>query len=170
MWVLRKITRIFEHTNNLLAFIAGVIIIFTMAAVTYEVVMRYFLNRPTLWVVEVSGYSLLFITFLGAAWVLRRGGHVRIDLLINRLKPRNQVRLSIITSIMAAIICLVIAWYSGRVTWISFQTDYLSPTELRFPLFIILFIIPVGSFLLFIQFLIRISGLLGQLRASPNKD
>ena len=109
MRVLREITRIFERTNNLLAFIAGVIIIFTMAAVTYEVIMRYFLNRPTLWVVEVSGYSLLFITFLGAAWVLRRGGHVRIDLLTNRLKPRNQIRLNIITSIMAAIICLVIA-------------------------------------------------------------
>lgn len=170
MWVLRKIARIFEHTNNVLAFIAGVIIIFVMAAVTYEVVMRYFLNRPTLWVVEVSGYSLLFITFLGAAWVLGKGGHVKIDLLINRLKPRSQARLSIITSVMAAIICLVIAWYSGRVTWISFQTDYLSPTELRFPLFIILFIIPVGTFLLFIQFLVKISGLVGQLRASPNKD
>lgn len=170
MWVLRKIARIFEHTNNVLAFIAGAIIIFIMAAVTYEVIMRYFLNRPTLWVVEVSGYSLLFITFLGAAWVLGKGGHVKIDLLINRLKPRSQVRLSIITSIMAAIICLIIAWYSGRVTWVSFQTNYLSPTELRFPLFIVLFIIPVGTFLLFIQFLVKISGLVGQLRASPNKD
>ncbi len=164
--IIEKVSNLFENINKLFAFVAGVIVIFTMLAVVYEVVMRYFFRSPTLWTVEVSGYSLLYITFLGAAWVLMHEGHVKIDLLTNRLKPNTQVILNIITSIFGVIVMLVIAWYSARVTWASYQTNYLASTELQTPLFIVFLIIPIGSLLLAIQFLRNLSRLFRELKAS----
>ncbi len=164
--ITKKVSNLFENINNLFAFVAGIIVIFTMLAVVYEVVMRYLFRSPTLWTVEVSGYSLLYITFLGSGWVLMHEGHVKIDLLTNRLKPNTQVILNIITSIFGFIVMSVIAWYSARVTWDSYQTNYLAATELQTPLFIVFLIIPIGSLLLVIQFLRNLSRLFRELKAS----
>ena len=164
--ITKKVSNLFENINKLFAFVAGVIVILTMLAVVYEVLMRYFFRSPTLWTVEVSGYGLLYITFLGAAWVLMHEGHVRIDLLTNRLKTNTRVILNIITSIFGLIVMLVIAWYSARVTWSSYQTNYLAATELQTPLFSVLLIIPIGSLLLVIQFLRNLSRLFRELKES----
>jgi TRAP-type C4-dicarboxylate transport system permease small subunit len=141
-----------------------------MLAVVYEVVMRYFLGRPTIWVVELSEYSLLFITFLGATWVLRREGHVKLDLVLGRLNPRTQVLLNIITSVLSAAICLALLWYSAEVTWDHFQSGWIRPKVLNIPSAYILVIIPVGSLLLFIQFLRRSYEYLRSWRGLRDKE
>ena len=169
MKITKKIGNFFDHINKVFAFITGIIVIFIMLAVVYEVVMRYFFRSPTLWTVEVSGYGLVFITFLGSAWVLKHEGHVKIDLLTSYVKPESQIILNIFNSIIAAIVTLVIFWYSARVTLASYRTNYLAATELQTPLFIIYLIIPIGCFLLFIQFLRKLSDLFREFKASQKK-
>ncbi len=170
MKILAKINTIFDHTLTLLSVLACVLIIFVIVSVDLEVFMRYFLRQPLKWVVEISGYSLLYITFLVAACVLKREGHVKMDLVINRLEPRTHLLLNIITSITSAIVCLVIAWYGVKVTWEHFQIGFYLSTPLKPPSFLIVIIVPVGSFLLFIQFLRRTYGYMGSWRALPNKQ
>ena len=50
---------------------ATLIFVAMMLVVCAEVLLRYGFNSPISWVVEISEYALLWITFLGAAWVLR---------------------------------------------------------------------------------------------------
>lgn len=166
MKLLTKASTFFDSIMGLLAFLAAVLLVFTMLSVSYDVVMRYFLNRPTLWVQEIAEYSLLYITFLGVAWLLKKEGHVKMDLVISRLNPETQALLNVITSVICAVICALLVWYGVQVTWDSFQVGYRSGTELdifRWPMDAI---IPVGSFLLFIQFLRRTFRYLGSWRAS----
>ncbi|MFC2067608.1 TRAP transporter small permease subunit [Chloroflexota bacterium] len=160
MNLVRKVKTFFDSINNLLATLAGILVIFIMLSVVYDVVMRYFLQYRVTWTLEITSYCLLFITFLGTAWVLRREGHVKMDLLLNRLKPKHQATVNIITSIICAIVCLIVAWYSAETTWSSFQIQYRMASELRPPQYLTLFVIPMGSFLLFIQFLRRAYGYL----------
>ena len=56
-----------------------------------EVFLRTFFNRPQEWVMELSEYALLYITFLSAAFVLKKEGHIVVDLVTCRLnvKKRN---------------------------------------------------------------------------------
>ena len=56
----------------------------------YEVFVRYVLNNPTAWALDVSFimYGTLFM--MGGAYTLSRGGHVRGDFLYRLLKPRTQ--------------------------------------------------------------------------------
>ena len=169
MKLLRNFTAIFDRTVSIAAVLAAVLIAFTMLSVCAEIVMRYLLNRPTIWVAEVSEYCLLFITFLATAWVLKSEGHVKIELALNRLNPRTKNILNIFTSIIGAIICLTLTWYSVRITLYYFQTGFLYATEMDTPRFIISAIIPIGSFLLSIQFLLRAQSYLAIWRASPKE-
>ncbi len=168
---LTKITAIFDRTLALLAILAGVVIIFIMLSVLTEIVMRDFLNRPQTWVVELSEYALLWITFLGTAWLLKREGHVKMDMVLNRLNPGRQVVLNIITSVIGLIICLVTTWYGVQMTWSHFQRGIFEPTTvLDLPKAPIMVIIPIGFFLLSIQFLRRTYGYVGRWRASRDKE
>jgi len=153
--LLKKIIKIHGRTVEIATFFAGILLFFLMLSVGLEVVLRYFFNRPTIWVAEVSGYILLYITFLVAAWVLRREGHVKMDLVISRLSPKTQSLINAITSVVGAIIFLLLTWYGVKATWYLFQVHDLTATLMRVPKFIIVAIIPVGSFLFFTQFLRR---------------
>ncbi len=166
MKAVRKITAIFDRTNNLLAVLAGVLVVFIMLGTAADVLARYLLGTSILWMFEIVEYSLLFITFLAAAWLLREEGHVKMDLVLNRLKPGASTLLNIITSILSALICLVITWYGVEISWSNFQKGIVLGTILEPPKFILLAIIPVGSFLLFIQFLRRSYGYLVSRRAA----
>lgn len=147
-----------------MAVIAAVLIVLIALAIIFEVVMRYFFNKPTIWTVEVSRFALVYITFLGAAWVLKEDGHVKIDMLLNRISPRSQALLNAITSIIAALVCIIITWYGIKVTIESIQIGYRMETELRTPQFLILYIVPLGMFFFFVRFLRKAYSYLGERR------
>ncbi|MFC2014110.1 TRAP transporter small permease [Chloroflexota bacterium] len=167
---LEKLGNIFDRVVDILAYLAGVIIIFMMISIVYEIFMRYFLASPTKWVVDVTALSILFMTFLGTAWVLRRGQHVKVDIVTERLSSRAQALLNIIVFSLAAIACLVLTWYSGFTTWDNFKEGTLVLRTITYPKAPVLAIIPIGSFLLFIQFLRNTRGPLRTWRALGDKD
>src|SRR5919108_5196905 len=47
--------------------------------VTYEVVMRYVFDAPTIWVFDVTYMLYGTIFMLGAAYALHKGAHIRTD-------------------------------------------------------------------------------------------
>jgi C4-dicarboxylate transporter DctQ subunit len=158
--LLAKAIKIYDRVIDSAAFLTGILVIFLMLSVGLEVALRYFLGRPTSWVVEIAGYILLFIPFLVAAWVLRREGHVKMDLVLTRLRPKNQSLVNAVTSFIGAIVCFVLA-LSGLKTSLYFR-GYQTPTILMLPKSLIIAIIFVGSFLLFIQFMRRTCIFLGK--------
>ncbi len=153
--MLRRGGRIFDCIICFAYVLAGILVVFVLAAVFYEIVMRYFLHRAVLWTYEVTGFTMLFITFLATTWLLKREGHVRVDVAVNRLKPEYQCVINVIVSILCAITFLIITIVGAKTTIESAQIRYYTPTELQVPQEYILFIIPVGSLLLSIQFMRR---------------
>ena len=153
-----KAVTVFERVTDSLVVVAAIFVLFMMIAVTYDVIMRKIFGSGTMWVIDVSSYMLLYITFLGTAWLLRREGHVVIDFVLIRLKPRHRALLLVITSIVGALITLAFTWYGAKVTIDVFQRGLTDVTEMRLPLTPIMAIIPTGFFLLSIQFLRRAYG------------
>ncbi len=95
----------------LVALVCGLITL-AMVFVTIDVIARYFFNRPMAWVFEATEYFMLYIPFLGMAWLVRREGHVRIDLLVNALTPRMQVAMDLFTSVLGTLTCATVAYYA----------------------------------------------------------
>ena len=131
--------------------IGGALLFFLVINITWEVIARYFLGHGTIWSLEVAEYALLYFPFLVAAFVLKREGHVKLDLILSRLNPKKQYLLNGITSIIIVIICLFLIWYGTSVTLRLFKSGDTTATALMVPKFILVAVIPFGGFLLFIQ-------------------
>lgn len=167
--LLTRASTVFDRILELSALLAAVILLFIMLLVSAGVILRYFFHNPLRWSFDVSEIALLYITFLGTAWLLRAEGHVKVDILISRFKPTVQAYFGIFSSIVGIIISWVLVWYGAQVTIDHFQRGIVEPTAVEFPVGPILLIIPLGSILLFIQSLRRSYGYLADLIVSREK-
>jgi TRAP-type mannitol/chloroaromatic compound transport system permease small subunit len=75
-----------ERTGNVVAWLCVPLAI----VVFYEVVSRYFFDDPTIWAYDLSYmlYGALFM--LGAAFALRRGAHIRTDMLWDKFSDATK--------------------------------------------------------------------------------
>lgn len=160
------VNSVIDRIIDVMAYIAVLLLAFIMLAVCADVVMRYFFSRPMIWVTEVTEYSLLWITFLGTSWVLKRKAHVIMDLAIGKLEPRARNIIAIFTSLVGMAVCLLVTWYGVKVTVDAIDRNLLMSTILSPPAYILYIIIPIGSFLLAIQFLRMILGFINAVKNS----
>jgi len=144
---------------------AAVILFFVLFSVCAEILMRYFLRTPLIWVMEISEYSLLFITFLGTGWVLRRDGHVSVGIIKNLLRLELRGFLDIINAIAGIIVCYVFIRYGTEVAWKYYLSNSSRPTSLEIPTFLIVWIIPFGSCFLLLEYLNKLFKVIRKLRS-----
>ena len=147
--------RIFDLVTKYLCYLAAAILVLISVSISLDVVLRYTINNPLKWVFEGTEYAMLFITFLAATYVLQKDEHVRLDLAINVMGKRLRAGINAFTSLVMAVVCLVLTWSSAKYTIYLFQNDVTLIKYYTIPKFVIYFIIPVGFFLLFIQSLKR---------------
>ena len=143
---------VFDRIVNASAWIAGALLIFQVVSVSVDVGSRYFFGESVRWVIALNEWSLLFIAFLGAAWLQQRGGHVRLDILVSRFGPRMRLAADLFGLLLGICVCLVLVWYGSKVTWEKILTneyDYFKVQEI--PIYIVFVVIPLGSALLLIQ-------------------
>lgn len=151
----KKIIRVFDWLLDAGAALSGALLVAVMLLTSIKVFFRYGLREGLLGVDQISGTLLVYIAFLGAAWVLRREEHVTIDLLVTRLAPATRRGLTCANSVVGALICLVVAWFGTVEAVTSWQRGILIPAEIEIPRVINLGVIPLGCFLLSLQFMRR---------------
>jgi TRAP-type C4-dicarboxylate transport system permease small subunit len=145
----------FDRIIGAFMFFGAAVLAFLMISVCWDVVARTFIGKPLTWVLEFTEYGLLYMTFLCATWVLKHEGHVTNDVLFTRLSPRNQALCIAITSILGAVICMLLTWFGAHVSLEKLLSGAYQPTPIEPPDFPIFAIIPIGCSLLAIQFLRR---------------
>lgn len=93
---MNSVLRTVDRLSGSLGVIAAWIILPLIFATVYEVAARYLFNAPTIWAYEV-GYMATGANFLlGAAFTLREGAHIRIDVLYSRFSPRFQALVDVL--------------------------------------------------------------------------
>ena len=84
------------------------------------VVFRYFFGLSFSWNIELSRYSFVWLTFIGAAYVRSNDGHIKIDLFANFIKkklPRSGVVLYwIAAKLITAVYLLLLIYFSYLLT------------------------------------------------------
>ncbi len=141
-----------SRLNLLLAGISAVTLVAATAAVFCEILSRLIFGRSLLWVVEISGYALLYMTFLGAPYLLEKNRHVAIDIVTEHLPPRLQMPLAFLMGVLGAAICLYAAWYGLAVTLDQYQFGTRETTVLAPRSYLLTWVFPLGMLLLSIQF------------------
>ena len=151
-----RILKIFDGVkkiNTIAATLSGVILLFITIAIFVDVFLRYFFNRPSIWVTEVSSYLFLYLVFLATAYCLQEGQHIRVTFLLDYFGDKGRRIMDIITSLFALTFSVVLLWQTSIMTWTAFSEDWTSPTMLNAPFAYIYVSMVIGSFLLTLTFL-----------------
>jgi TRAP-type C4-dicarboxylate transport system permease small subunit len=151
-----SVDRSFTRVNIALSYICAAIVVFMTVSIIYDVLARLLFKAPTIWVIDINEYLLVYLTFLPAAWILMHDRHVKVELLTSRLVRPQRLRLAFITDILACAYCMILAWQGWIVAWEALQRGYEFSTALAFPRFPVIVIIPVGAAWLALAFMIRL--------------
>lgn len=147
-----KINQLFNGLVFFCAVIASLLIVLAAFLVCFDVVWKFISGNFLFWVADIVEYSLLWITLLGAPWVLREKAHIKMDILTNWFSPAKSALLTMATSVIGAVVCFILALAGAMVTWQYLSTGYRLTTYLETPAWIVIIIVPVGLLLLGIQF------------------
>ncbi len=160
-----------DRLADLMGYIAGCMVPVMVVLVAVEVFMRYVLHNPPMVADEFSAYLLVSLSYLGLAYTWRRGGHVRITILVSRLpvKVASWIRLLVLCLILAFMIGITKAGYDMVVyaKMIGLKSD----TWLMFPLFWPQMTVFLGFLMLTLTLLMEIARVIVKIRAGkPVED
>ena len=111
------------------------------------------------WAGEISEAMLFLVTLLTAPWLLRRGQHIRVDIVLRAVPPRVGWLFEWAVDILALGCCSLVAWYSARAAYASFAAGSLSIKTLVTPEWWLLSILPLAFTALTIEMLFRMRRL-----------
>ena len=154
----------FDFIIEGLAYLAGIIVLAITLAVTASALVRYLGFRAPIWTLQYTEYGLLWFTFLGAAWLLREEGHIRIDTVITRLHAKTRRKVEIIDDILGFIVSITIFWFGTLHTIDLYQRGIMEVKGVIVPKFPFFLIIPLGGLALSIQF---VRNFLRKIRSKP---
>lgn len=119
------LARLARLSDRLLATAAVLLVLAMLGAVFFGVVFR-FLNRPLAWTDELGQYLLVWTGFVGWIIASNRNSHIRVTVLLNRLRGPARKAAEIAIHLLVAVFGVVLlARSSGLisrnldVTWVT---------------------------------------------------
>ncbi len=116
-----------------LAGTAGAILALDILLIATEVLCRNLGIGGMGWLSDIVEYSLPLATLLVAPWLVSGNGHVRIDLLVERLGARNRLGLYRLTMLVAGTVTAVLVYASTMLVVDTYRSGALVMKSLVFP-------------------------------------
>ena len=131
--------------------LAALFMIGTLAMVLAAILGRW-LNFHLPGTDAYAGYCIAAAGFLALAHTLKRGEHIRVTLLIERVPPRHRHWLEVWALAAATLLAGLFAFYSVRLAWQSYQFNDVSTANDATPLWIPQLTMALGTLILLIAF------------------
>ncbi|GAB4061070.1 TRAP transporter small permease [Uliginosibacterium sediminicola] len=131
------------------------------------VVQDWLISLNTSWAQELTIIMFVWMAKFGAAYGVRTGIHVGVDVLINRLSEKNHRKFVLFGLLAGATFTAIVATLGGKLVWdggmhyftfssLGIATDALSggnTSDLDWPKWAVYLAIPLGSSLMCFRFL-----------------
>lgn len=142
---------VIDTINESVGKIAKYLLLVILATLVFEVVSRYIFNSPTIWVADVSTQALAALGALGGGYALLYNQHVRVDVFYGAWNDRVKGIVDIITSLLLFVFTIVLFLKSLEMAIDAWTFQERASTTFAMPLWYIKTLMPLGTFLLFIQ-------------------
>jgi C4-dicarboxylate transporter DctM subunit len=120
-------------------------------------VVSRFVGIALPWLFSLSVITLVAFTFFTAAYTLGEGKHVTIDVVTLRLPENSRVSLEILGYVFCLFFCIILGWEGTKWLHTAFVRKIITGSDtlstLAVPLWIFIFVVPAGAFLLILQLL-----------------
>lgn len=136
-----------KWTGQIIAFLIAVIILI----ITFEVIMRYLVNSPTIWAWDTNKMLFAVVTFLGGGYTLLKKNHVAIDIFYCNWSVKKKAVADLITFPIFFIFIAIMMWTLGDMAVESLVTRETVSSAWAPPLYPMKIITVIGAFLLLLQ-------------------
>ncbi|MBP1851594.1 TRAP transporter small permease subunit [Rhizobium halophytocola] len=144
------------HISRAFALIATLMLISAMLVVCQMILMRYVFAMPTIWQTDFVVFAATAAMFLGAPYVLLKGGHVGVDVVEMMVGERSRSVLRLIGCILGLAFCLIMTvagWIQFHDAWIG---NWKHSSVWAPPLWVPLSAMPISFALLSLQYVAEI--------------
>jgi TRAP-type mannitol/chloroaromatic compound transport system permease small subunit len=153
MQYLEKIVRIIDGLSDKIGYLVGWITTIMVLVVFYDTFMRYVFNKGNLALQELEWHLFAIVFLLGAAYTLKQGGHVRVDIIYLKLSDKTKAWIDLLGTFVFLIPFSIMVILSAKGFVInSWAVQEVSPDPGGLPArYILKAMIPLGFSLLIVQ-------------------
>lgn len=117
---LSRIDRGLLRFEILLALVSGLAVFSLMLLAVFSVGGRNFFNQPLPGYVDWIEQVMPLIAFMGVSYVMREGGHIRMDIVVGQLRGRALYIVEFITTLAVLALMVLLLWGS----WAHFARSF----------------------------------------------
>ena len=153
MKILRLYIKLIDSLNEYIGIFVSWLTTLMVLVVFYDTVMRYAFKKGNVAIQELEWHIFAVVFLIGAAYALKNGAHVRVDIIYTRLGARTKAWIDFLGSIFFLIPFSIIVIYSTQ-DFIanSWEVRELSPDPGGLPArYALKAMIPAGFILLILQ-------------------
>lgn len=96
--------------------VLAVLVALLVALLFAQVVFRYAVNAPIMWAEQLARWIFVWITFLAASIVYRRGFHISIDVFVSWLPNRARQVIELANLLLIGVFLVVFGYYGYLLT------------------------------------------------------
>ncbi len=118
--LLSRLDRGLYRFERALALLSGLAVLSLMVLAVLSVGGRNFFNQPLPGYVDWIEQAMPLIAFMGIAYVMRDGGHIRMDMLIGQLRGRALYAVELLSTLLILTLMVCLVWGS----WAHFGRSF----------------------------------------------
>ncbi len=149
---MKKLIQAIDRTSGFSGGVAAVIVVAALFIAIAEIITRSVFGKTIYIADEYSGYLMAMLTFMGLAYTLRERGHIRVMVIIHFLQGKRRIIYTMICTFIGFLFCAGLTYHTFLFFWDSVvnktQSMQITETYLAIPQAFL----PIGSFLLTLQF------------------
>ena len=134
--LIKRLGIAYDSVLKATGYVGGMFIVLSACLVCYDTVMRWFFRIPSDWVFEYTTYMIGAAASLSAAFVLKEGGHINVDILVTRLSRSTRGIVSVVSLLLSSTICAVLTWSCFQMMLRAIAVKSVSNTFMETPLWI----------------------------------
>ena len=135
-----------------LATIAGLTLIWLMISVIISVLMRNTGLQPFAWLFTSAEYGLLYMTMLGAPWLVREKGHVHIELVTSALPEGLRAIVSRGVAAACVAVCVILAGKGVDLLLTNIERGDVDTRAYYYPRWLLTITFPISFGMMAIEF------------------
>jgi TRAP-type transport system small permease protein len=163
------LSRWFATLLDALLLLAALLVLIMTIMIGADVLLRNLGLYGIAWSAEVSEYILYLVTLASAPGLLRKGQHIRVDIVLRALPGRIAYVMEWMADVIGLACALYFVWYGWRVAAESYAAGAVSIKTLVLPEWWMLAALPAAFALVAIEFVFRMHRLAGS-EAGPRDE
>jgi TRAP-type C4-dicarboxylate transport system permease small subunit len=155
--------RLFFKLESLLNFVGGAVIFLLVFLATANVLGRWLFSLPIDGYVDWVEQAMAFMAFLGIAYTMRLGGHIRMDIMVGHMHGRLLWTVELISACLMFLITLVLIYGSYLHFWRAYDIGD-SSLDINLPTWPAKFVVPLALTVLACRLLLQVWGYVRAIR------